>query len=291
MEISPLANGEEHFLIPGPKPDMRLFLRRLGASSGSTGRVVLYVHGATFPSGLSIAHRFDGRSWRDELCAAGFDVWGLDFYGFGYSDRYAEMEAPAEANPPLCLAEDAAAQLAVAVRFILEHQSLSSLSLITHSWGSMAAGRFAGRPVPGARRSPGVVRSDRAARPAPLRFASKWTCLAYRQRRGSMGAVCGRPAPKRTARALARPLRRLGASRPRQGPEKPFPRPSRGAENPPPAFVEILRAWHGELAPRPSPASARARGDSPPRRLGWAAGHRRRRALAVRRLQPLAREA
>jgi hypothetical protein len=28
-------------------------------------RVVLYVHGATFPSAVSIAHRFDGRSLRD----------------------------------------------------------------------------------------------------------------------------------------------------------------------------------------------------------------------------------
>jgi pimeloyl-ACP methyl ester carboxylesterase len=46
------------------------------------------VHGGTFPSALSIAHRFDGRSWRDELCAAGFHVWGLDFLGFGGSDRY-----------------------------------------------------------------------------------------------------------------------------------------------------------------------------------------------------------
>jgi len=29
-----------------------------------------------------VAHRFDGKSWRDALNEAGFDVWGLDFYGF-----------------------------------------------------------------------------------------------------------------------------------------------------------------------------------------------------------------
>ena len=39
------------------------------------------MHGATFPSALSIAHRFDGRSWRDELCDEGFHVWGFDFHG------------------------------------------------------------------------------------------------------------------------------------------------------------------------------------------------------------------
>src|SRR5438105_9990273 len=73
-------------------------------------RAVLYLHGATFPSALSIAHRFDGHSWRDMLCDAGFDVWGLDFHGFGKSDRYPEMGAPAGAHGPLCLAEDAAKQ-------------------------------------------------------------------------------------------------------------------------------------------------------------------------------------
>ena len=57
--------------------------------------VVLYVHGATFPSALSIAHRFDGRSWRDELCAAGFHVWGFDFHGYGNSDPYPAMSSAA----------------------------------------------------------------------------------------------------------------------------------------------------------------------------------------------------
>jgi pimeloyl-ACP methyl ester carboxylesterase len=70
---------------------------------------VLYVHGATFPSGLSIAHRFDGFAWRDALCAAGFDVWGLDFQGFGHSDRYPEMEEVPDAHAALCRTEDASA--------------------------------------------------------------------------------------------------------------------------------------------------------------------------------------
>jgi pimeloyl-ACP methyl ester carboxylesterase len=105
---------------------------------------VLYVHGATFPSALSIAHRFDGTSWCDALCRAGFDVWGLDFYGFGESDRYPEMNKPALENPPLGVAQDAAAQLDTAVRFILDRQDLDKLSLIAHSWGSMPACLFAG---------------------------------------------------------------------------------------------------------------------------------------------------
>jgi pimeloyl-ACP methyl ester carboxylesterase len=141
-----LDGREQHFRIPGPREGMALFLRALPAARTEfePRRAVLYVHGATFPSALSIAHRFDGRSWRDALCDAGLDVWGLDFYGFGYSDRYPEMSQPAQDNAPLCTAEDAAAQLAAAVRFILGHQNITKLSLIAHSWGSMPTCLFAG---------------------------------------------------------------------------------------------------------------------------------------------------
>jgi pimeloyl-ACP methyl ester carboxylesterase len=134
---------EEHFAIPGPREGLRLFLRRLAAQSDHR-RAVLYVHGATFPSALSVAHRFSGRSWRDALCAAGFDVWGFDFYGFGCSDRYPEMSQEAHNHTPLCIAEDAAQQLHAVVRFILAHLSLDRLSIISHSWGSMPVGLFAG---------------------------------------------------------------------------------------------------------------------------------------------------
>lgn len=137
---------EQHFRIPGPREGLSLFLRFLPAATTRfhPRRAVLYVHGATFPSALSIAHRFDGRSWRDALNAAGFDVWGLDFYGFGHSDRYQEMNKPAMDSGPLCVAKDAAEQLAAAVRFILGHQNLKTLSFVSHSWGSMPLCLFAG---------------------------------------------------------------------------------------------------------------------------------------------------
>jgi pimeloyl-ACP methyl ester carboxylesterase len=97
----------------------------------------------SFPSALSIAHRLDGQSWRDELCASGFAVWGLDFYGFGYSDRYVEMDQPLELNPPLGRAENLSRQVERAVRFICEHHQVAKISLIAHSAGSIAVGRFA----------------------------------------------------------------------------------------------------------------------------------------------------
>ena len=136
---------EEQYRIDSPHTGLRLFLRRLPSVLNSgPKRIVLYVHGATFPSGLSVAHRFDGRSWRDALCEAGFDVWALDFQGFGGSDRYREMVGDAEDHDPLCRTDDASEQLAAAVRFILEREGAPSLSLLAHSWGTMVAGHFAG---------------------------------------------------------------------------------------------------------------------------------------------------
>ena len=149
LSAAKLDPHEEQFRIASPLPGMSLFLRHMApatAAAQATNRVVLYVHGGTFPSALSIAHRFDGQSWRDALCAAGFHVWALDFHGFGcLSDAYPEMADPADAAPPLGRAEVASRQLEQAVRFICARHGIPQLSLIAHSWGCIVAGRFAAR--------------------------------------------------------------------------------------------------------------------------------------------------
>jgi pimeloyl-ACP methyl ester carboxylesterase len=137
---------EEHFHIPSCHAGLALFLRHLPAPAGIPAKgIVLYVHGATFPSALSIAHRFDGRSWRDELCAAGFHVWGFDFHGYGLSDPYPEMSEPSEDREPLCAAEDASRQIERVVHFICDRHPAERISLVAHSWGTIAACRFAER--------------------------------------------------------------------------------------------------------------------------------------------------
>jgi len=141
-----LDPSEQHLRIPSHHLGLSLFLRHLPPRSGTTERgVVLYVHGATFPSALSIAHRFDGRSWRDDLCAAGFHVWGLDFLGYGCSDRYPQMEHPADGSAPLCQAEDASRQVEAAVRAICQRRGAPRISIVAHSWGTIATARFAAR--------------------------------------------------------------------------------------------------------------------------------------------------
>jgi pimeloyl-ACP methyl ester carboxylesterase len=140
-----LDDREQTCLIDSGRDGLRLLLRGLRTTASSHRGVVLYLHGATFPSALSVAYRFDGVSWRDALCDAGFDVWALDFLGFGSSDRYREMEADADANAPLGPAVDGVVQVEAAVQFILDQGDHQQVSLITHSWGSMPAGLFAAK--------------------------------------------------------------------------------------------------------------------------------------------------
>jgi pimeloyl-ACP methyl ester carboxylesterase len=144
-DLPKLDPREQHFRI-AIDDNLNIFLRHLGpAFTTKTSKAVLYVHGATFPSALSIAHRFDGYSWRDSLNAAGFDVWGLDFLGYGGSDRYPEMAQSPEGMPALGRAESASRQIERAAEFIAEYHGGTRISIIAHSWGSVATGLFAGR--------------------------------------------------------------------------------------------------------------------------------------------------
>ena len=139
------SQGEEHVLLFG-STRLKLFLCHISSihqEKRTTSRTVLYVHGSTFPSALSIAFPFDGSSWMERLAKAGYDVWALDFVGFGKSDRYPEMEAPTEEHAALGRANEAWLQIAQAVEYIVHQQNVERLSIIAHSWGTIAACIFA----------------------------------------------------------------------------------------------------------------------------------------------------
>ncbi len=134
---------QTHLKINGGEDADTLLLRRWQGS----GDPVLYVHGATFPSALSVGYRFDGRSWADHLHRHGFDVWAFDFAGFGGSTRPAAMNAPAAGTPPVGRAPEAARQVGAVVDHIRERRGGARVHIVAHSWGTMAAGRFAGDRV------------------------------------------------------------------------------------------------------------------------------------------------
>jgi pimeloyl-ACP methyl ester carboxylesterase len=255
-EIPKLDPREEHFHIASPNRGLRLFLRYLPAREAvrRDASPVLYVHGATFPSALSIAHRFDGLSWRDALNEAGFDVWGLDFQGFGHSDRYPEMAEPADAHPPLCGAADAGAQVEAAARFILEHEGASRLSLISHSWGSLPTCRFAGKHRAIVDR---LVLFGPVARRPPRRYESAPSGPAWRVvTLDNQWTRFVEDVPAHSPPVLSRRHFDEWGERYLDSDRDSRARAPAGVKVPMGPFIDILRAWHGDLGYDPAAIEA-----------------------------------
>jgi pimeloyl-ACP methyl ester carboxylesterase len=143
--LDAVAQDIERLSIPFGKNDEFALSLLHKPSDRKVARAVLFVHGATFPSSMAVGYKFEGRSWMDDLSEAGWDVWALDFMGYGGSSRYPEMSLPANANPPLGRATIAAEQVHSAVEFILNRRGLGKLSIVAHSWGTIVAGVYATR--------------------------------------------------------------------------------------------------------------------------------------------------
>jgi pimeloyl-ACP methyl ester carboxylesterase len=128
---------QQTFRILASSEGPSLFVRRQPRTAAPA---VLYVHGATFPSALSVGFNFGGGSWLDDWNARGFDAWAFDFAGFGESGRYCAMIAPADRHPPLGRAPEAAVQIETVLGLIAREAGPRPVALVAHSWGSMPAG-------------------------------------------------------------------------------------------------------------------------------------------------------
>lgn len=125
------------------------------------GRPVLYVHGATFPAALSVGYRFAGRSWADDLQVRGHDVWAFDFAGYGRS------APPGDGGR----APEAAAQIARVIGHVRAATGHDRISIVAHSWGTIAACRFAADHPEAVDRLVlfGPIARRETARPGPIR--------------------------------------------------------------------------------------------------------------------------
>jgi pimeloyl-ACP methyl ester carboxylesterase len=160
-------NQEDVMRFPSTIGSLNLFMRHQGPTGARRGPPVLILHGATFPSGNAAGWKIGGRSWMDELASAGYDVYALDFLGYGESDRYPEMAAETSAGTPLGGVENMVVQVERAVAEILKAHGGQRINLVAHSAGTFVAARFAqlhpdrvarlvlfGAPAPSAERRP-----------------------------------------------------------------------------------------------------------------------------------------
>lgn len=132
----------EEFMIPGADPGVQLYVRNKrprDLSSFSPRNVVLFVHGATFPSETSFDLQLDGLSWMDYIAGRGYDVYLMDVRGYGKSWRPAEMDEPADRHPPLVRTDTAARDFGAAVDFVLKRRGVPKLNVLAWSWGTSVA--------------------------------------------------------------------------------------------------------------------------------------------------------
>jgi len=136
----------EDFRVPSHAAGIDLFVRNkrpTGIETFPSSRIVLFVHGITFPSESTFDLSLDGLSWMDFIARAGYDVYLVDVRGYGGSTRPAAMSEPPDRNPPVATLGEAVDDVDAAVNFILRRRNVERINLIGWSWGTIVMGRYA----------------------------------------------------------------------------------------------------------------------------------------------------
>lgn len=138
----------EDYMVPSNDPSIKLFVRNKRHNQlrqFDESNVLLFVHGATYPSETGFDLRLDGISWMDVLALQGFDVYFVDLRGYGKSTRPAVMDLPAELNPPIVNTDVAALDYASAAKWVRDRRGLARINVMGHSWGTVITSLYATR--------------------------------------------------------------------------------------------------------------------------------------------------
>jgi pimeloyl-ACP methyl ester carboxylesterase len=140
------ALAVDDFHVPSRTAGIEIFIRNKrvrGAEAFPSNRIVLFVHGVTFPSESTFDLSLDGQSWMDFIARAGYDVYLVDVRGYGASTRPAAMSEAPDRNPPVATLAEAVEDIDAAVDFIRRRRHVDKVGLIGWSWGTVIMGRYA----------------------------------------------------------------------------------------------------------------------------------------------------
>jgi len=118
----------ESYLIPSRDPGIELYMRNkrpAGMTSFPADKILLYVHGATYPSETAFDLPIEGASMMDLIAARGYDVYLVDIRGYGRSTRPPEMALPPEASKPIVTTEIAVRDFGTAVDHVLARRGVA----------------------------------------------------------------------------------------------------------------------------------------------------------------------
>ena len=135
----------ETFFIDASDPGITLHIRNkhlFGTNAFSADKIILFVHGATYPSETIFDIALPGGSWMDYAVRCGYDTYLLDIRGYGRSTRPPSMGEPPDKNVAFAATEDAIKDVDMAVNFILKRRNVDKINLVGWSWGTAILGGF-----------------------------------------------------------------------------------------------------------------------------------------------------
>ncbi len=135
----------ETIMVPAKEPGIQLHVRNKrpeGMTKFGPERIVLFVHGATYPSETGFDIALGGLSWMDYVAYCGWDAYIMDLRGYGRSTRPPEMSQPADKNPPLVNTDVAVRDVSAVVDHILARRGVPRINLVGWSWGTVIMGAY-----------------------------------------------------------------------------------------------------------------------------------------------------
>lgn len=145
VDVNPRIAMEEFRVASEPGIDLYVRNKHAAGQTRFTGdRIVVLLHGATYPGETTFDMPFNGKSWMDQIAAAGYDVYMFDVRGYGKSGHAGVLDRPAQDNPPFATTEDGLRDFTAVVDFILKRRGVDRLNIIGFSWGSRIALWYAG---------------------------------------------------------------------------------------------------------------------------------------------------
>jgi pimeloyl-ACP methyl ester carboxylesterase len=136
---APLKVETESYRIPAGDSGIELYIRNkhpAGISNFSAEKILLFVHGATYPAETAFDLALNGLSMMDYIAQQGWDVYLVDVRGYGGSTRPPEMDVPANENKPIVDTAVAVKDVGSAVDHILQKRGVPKINLIGWSWGT-----------------------------------------------------------------------------------------------------------------------------------------------------------
>lgn len=139
--VGPARIVMEEFMVPAADAGVALYVRNKhpqGAQKFGGDKILLFVHGATYPAESTFDLSLGGISWMEFIAGHGYDVYLVDVRGYGKSTRPPEMNQPAGQNRPIVRTETAVKDVGAAVDFILNRRGVSKSLCYTRLYGYAA---------------------------------------------------------------------------------------------------------------------------------------------------------